>query len=99
MKSKVVNLKHSPYEVYIGRAGKGKSGYFGNPYRIGIGEQRGATILKYKQYFYQRLKSDQDFKNKIQALNGKVLGCFCKPKACHGDVIVEYLDFIEWAHS
>jgi hypothetical protein len=29
---------------------------------------------------------------KIEELKGKVLGCFCKPNACHGDVIKEYLD-------
>ena len=22
-------------------------------------------------------------------LKGKTLGCFCKPKSCHGDVLVE----------
>lgn len=25
-------------------------------------------------------------------LKGKILGCFCKPKACHCDIIKEYLD-------
>lgn len=23
---------------------------------------------------------------------GKVLGCFCKPKACHGDILAEVLN-------
>jgi hypothetical protein len=26
------------------------------------------------------------------ALKGKRLGCFCKPLACHGDVIKEYIE-------
>ena len=28
-------------------------------------------------------------------LKGKVLGCFCKPKACHGDVLVELVNDLE----
>lgn len=29
--------------------------------------------------------------NQIEELNGKVLGCWCKPEACHGDVLIELL--------
>lgn len=31
-----------------------------------------------------------------RVLNGEIiyLGCFCKPKACHGDVIKEYIDTV-----
>ena len=28
----------------------------------------------------------------LEPLRGKVLGCYCKPLACHGDVIVELLE-------
>jgi len=28
----------------------------------------------------------------LEKLRGKILGCWCKPKACHGDVIIELLD-------
>ena len=90
--TKVVNLYKEPYEVYIGRSGKGKDGYFGNPIKLLKGQTRGSTIEKYKDYFYNRLETDEQFKRKIEELKGKVLGCFCKPNACHGDVIKEYLD-------
>ena len=29
---------------------------------------------------------------RIQELEGKVLGCWCKPQDCHGDVLVELID-------
>ena len=90
--TKVVNIYKEPYEVYIGRAGKGKDGYFGNPIKLLKGQPRGSTIEKYKEYFYKRLENDPEFKFKIKALKNKTLGCFCKPHACHGDVIKEYLD-------
>ncbi|MFD1444291.1 DUF4326 domain-containing protein [Thermoactinomyces vulgaris] len=25
-------------------------------------------------------------------MKGKVLGCFCKPRACHGDILVELVE-------
>lgn len=91
--TKVVNLRFAPYDVYIGRAGKGKDGYFGNPIKLKPGESRGSTIEKYKIYFYNRIQTDEEFKKKVLELQGKTLGCFCKPNSCHGDVIKEYLDY------
>jgi hypothetical protein len=88
----VVNIRNSRYDVYIGRAGRGEDGYFGNPFRLRYNEPRGATIERYREYFYNRLKTDPEFKRRIHLLKGKTLGCFCKPNACHGDVIKEYLD-------
>ena len=90
--TKVVNLRQEKYDVYIGRAGRGQDGYFGNPIRLNEGDSRGATIEKYRVYFYKRLENDAVFKSRIHSLKGKVLGCFCKPAQCHGDIIKEYLD-------
>ena len=92
MMTNVVNIRISEYDVYIGRAGKGQDGYFGNPFRLRENESRGATIDRYREYFYDRLETDPDFKDRIHELKGKTLGCFCKPYACHGDVIAEYLN-------
>ncbi|GHV00874.1 hypothetical protein FACS1894159_07630 [Bacteroidia bacterium] len=78
--------------MYIGRAGRGQDGYFGNPFRLEAGEPRGATIDRYRIWLYERLASDTEFKRRVQELRGKTLGCFCKPDPCHGDVIAEYLD-------
>ncbi len=90
--ARVVNLYKERYDVYIGRAGKGKDGYFGNPFRLETGEARGGTIERYRKWFYTRLQNDKEFRKRIESLRGKTLGCFCKPKPCHGDVIVEYLN-------
>ena len=92
MQTKVVNIRISDYDVYIGRAGHGEDGYFGNPFRLRYNEPRGITIEKYRKYFYNRLKTDPEFKRRIESLKGLTLGCFCKPYACHGDVIAEYLE-------
>lgn len=92
METKVVNIFKETYDVYIGRAGKGKDGYFGNPFILAKGEPRGSTLTKYKEYFLKRLLNDPEFKNRVLSLKGKTLGCFCKPNECHGDIIKKYLD-------
>ena len=85
----VVNLYKEEFDVYIGRKGKGQDGYYGNPFaRMPQTE----SIALFRKYFYERLKSDPVFNLRIRSLKGKILGCFCKPKACHGDVIAEYLN-------
>ena len=92
----VVNLKSGPHDVYIGRAGHGHDGYFGNPYRVealgGRASGRQQAISRYRHLFNARIQTDPEFRRRIETLRGKRLGCFCKPDACHGDVIAEYLD-------
>lgn len=83
----VVNRTKEDYDVYIGRGSD-----FGNPYRIGPDGTREEVIVKYRDYFYQRIVYDEMFKKAVLNLRGKRLGCFCKPKDCHGDIIVEYLN-------
>ena len=84
--TKVVNKYREAYDVYIGRPS-----IFGNPFSVKEYGREGC-IEKYKEYFYKRIKEDVKFKEEVLKLKDKVLGCFCKPLACHGDVIKEYLD-------
>jgi hypothetical protein len=89
--TKLVNIYYKkPYDVYIGRAGKGQDGYFGNP--IELKGDRVKCINDYKVYFNKRIVEDPEFKQRIEGLKGKTLGCFCYPKLCHGMVIIEYLE-------
>jgi len=74
----VVNLRKDRYDVYVGRAGRGEDGYFGNPFPLGE-QSRGATIERYRGYFLNRLRTDEQFARRVRALKGKTLGCFCKP--------------------
>lgn len=85
-KTKVVHCKKEKYDVYIGRPSK-----WGNPFTIGKDGTRKEVIEKYKNWL---LENDELLSDIIE-LDGKVLGCWCKPNACHGDVLVEILDYIE----
>ena len=91
-RTRVVNIRKETCDVYIGRAGYGKDGYFGNPFRLEATMAKGSTLGRYRKYFYHRLSTDKEFRKRIGNLQGKTLGCFCKPDPCHGDIIKEYLD-------
>ena len=108
--TRVVNLRHEAYDVYIGRAGHGQDGYFGNPHDTSElcracsrvhPKGGGDAIDAYRSYFLVRIEADPEFKSRILSLRGKILGCFCKTKKgtglCHGDVIVEWLK--EYSHN
>jgi len=82
----VVNKRKEYFDVYIGRGS-----LFGNGYIIGPDGTREEVIQKYREWFFRRLRSER-FRKAVEKLRGKKLGCFCKPLACHGDVIVEYLE-------
>lgn len=87
MKTVVVNKRTEAFDVYIGRGS-----IFGNPFPIGKHRTREQAIQAYRTYFYKLIEDSPHFKAQILRLKGKRLGCYCKPKPCHGDVIVEYLD-------
>ena len=80
MKARVVHCKKEFYDVYIGRPSQ-----WGNPFTIGIDGNRDQVIEKYKDW----LNTQPDLLEAIHTLKGKTLGCWCHPKACHGDILVE----------
>lgn len=81
--TKVVNIYKEPYDVYIGRAGKGKDGYFGNPIKLysDTKSERNCVLKSFEIYFYSRILNDIEFQQRVLELKGKTLGCFCHPKA------------------
>lgn len=81
MNNLVININELPgqCDVYIGRGGP-----WGNPYKIGKDGTREEVIEKYRA----SLTPERIIEIKLK-LKGKILGCFCAPKPCHGDVLAE----------
>lgn len=79
------------FDTYCGRGT-----LWGNPYAIGIDGDRDEVIRKFK-YDFDRdyLKGGKEFKEKLKGLRGNVFGCHCKPYACHGDILAQYLNEID----
>lgn len=76
----VVHCKVETYDVYIGRPGK-----WGNPFEIGKHGTRDEVIEKYREY----VLATPHLMDSLHELEGMILGCWCAPKACHGDVLVD----------
>ena len=90
--TRVVNKYKESYDVYIGRGSK-----WGNPFtHISdkktkadfVVSSRDEAIESYRNWI---VKQPQLLKD-LHELKGKTLGCFCKPKRCHGDVLVELVN-------
>jgi len=100
--TEVVNQKHTDdFDVDIGRANRGRNnmnntpisepGWLGNPYPKSD-HGRGKCIDLFREDFVERLQDDPEFRTAVEDLEGKTLGCYCKPAACHGDVILEFIE-------
>lgn len=77
----VVHHEHEPYDYYVGR-----STPFGNPFHIGVDGTREEVVKKFRVY----LLSNAQLLARIRLeLRGKILGCHCKPLACHAEVLAE----------
>ena len=90
MKTICVNIStyQGPQDiVYIGRPSK-----WGNPFKVGRDGDYGECKEKYREY----VKGRDDLLNALSELKGCALGCWCKPKPCHGDVLVELIEDDPW---
>ena len=70
-----------PNAVYIGRPSK-----WGNPFAIGVHGTREFVIEKYREWLFERPELIEVVKRELV---GKDLICYCSPKPCHGDVLIE----------
>jgi hypothetical protein len=83
----VVHCRRNTFDVYIGRPSK-----WGNPHPVGYCDlcqethKRGEAVAKYRAWL---LSQPQLVAEAKRELRGKVLGCWCIPQDCHGDVLAE----------
>lgn len=85
----IVHCKKAKYDVYIGRPSK-----WGNPFQIDSGLSREEAIKDYEWW----IKTQPHLMAALPELKGKVLGCWCAPKPCHGDVLLKLLKELESAN-
>ena len=74
----VVHCKRAAHDVYIGRPSK-----WGNPFVIGRDGSRDDVIASYEAWLLEQ----PELLAALPELAGKTLGCWCAPRACHGDVL------------
>lgn len=91
--------------IYIGRRGvillekkrfPESNSIFCNPYKIGKDGTREDVLVKYESYIRKKLAEDSSFSEELKNLKGKTLGCWCKPDKCHGDILLQILNEIDY---
>ena len=88
---RVVNKYKEKYTHYIGRGS-----IFGNPFKIEVVGSRAKSISLYEGYVRKLMaeiiaqKEEHKLPKAIYDLpEDAVLGCYCKPQPCHGDIIIK----------
>ena len=80
------NGKRPYYDIYIGRKTRNtefiKDSKWHNP-RL--------TLEEYELYIRNAIEETPEYFN-LDELKGKILGCWCKPKKCHGDVLLHMIE-------
>jgi hypothetical protein len=85
---------------YIGRANAGKAGsILQNPFHIGKDGTREEVILMFKRYLWNCIKEKNAVYHELMRLaeleHDLEFACFCKPHACHGDVIIAAIEWLK----
>ena len=74
-----VNVKTDDYDILVDR-----TTIFGNPFKIGKDGTRNEVIDMFEEWVYTQ----------PELLKGKRLGCHCKPKKCHADILAKIANSI-----
>jgi hypothetical protein len=95
MTTRVINIKTlEPYDVYIGNLVRFHPERYpqtkwGNPYSKYLKKYGREKVIKmHREYLFDNL----GLLTQINELKGKILGCWCKPAKCHGDILAELAD-------
>ncbi len=95
----VVNIKNAAFDIYIGRHSDKLKGKWGNPYchktEGTLAQFKTASRKEAVESFEIYLLSNTELLNSLHELQGKVLGCWCHPKLCHGHILKKYVDRLE----
>ena len=96
-KTTVINIRKQKSDVYIGR--RNCAQHFGNPFSVkesSVSDIRVGSLTEALNCFHSWLTGTghHDVEperrawiiSNLEMLRGRTIGCFCKPKACHGDV-------------
>lgn len=80
MTTTAVVHRRNTHDVYIGRPSK-----WGNPFVMCSEADRARVIAQYRAW----ILTQPHLLAALSELKGKRLGCWCAPRACHGDVLAE----------
>lgn len=89
-------FKRNDNQIYIGRGS-----IWGNPFthlplsrtkaqfQVATEEE---SMIRYEAWLRERLASDPKLRDELRKLEGHELVCYCKPRPCHGDIIITLIE-------
>lgn len=89
----LVNIKKRKSDIYIGRPSK-----WGNPFKMKYEDERLWVVTAHKDWLdgikFQGFAQEERewILANLHLLEGKILGCYCSPKLCHGN---NYINLIK----
>ena len=88
----MVKGKRARYDIYIGRRLTYPKATFpqskwANPFPI----KKFGRIKGNLKLYEKHIRNSPDLWNALHELKDKILGCWCKPEPCHGDIIIKLL--------
>ena len=92
-KTTVVHNLREEFDVYIGREVPEHglpASRWGNPFVMAdeSDAERERAIAAYREW----IMTQPELMSSLDELRGRRLGCWCAPKGCHGDVLVELIE-------
>ena len=103
--TRVVHCKRDSFDIYIGRPSSGGYEHYGNPFTHKVATKasvilssRQASIEAFRLWLageaYPEVNPEQRkwILANLSNLQGKRLGCWCVPSACHGHVLAQLAD-------
>ena len=79
---RVVKIGDEGYDEYIGRGSR-----WGNPFVIGVHGNRAEVISQYDKW----IRTQPGLIAALPELKGKILGCYCSPLRCHGEILISLM--------
>lgn len=102
-KTRVVDLHKERHDIYIGR--KVAEFHYGNPFTFKFSaiakvkvSNRNDSVDAFRKWIkgidYKDIEPErrQWILDNLPNLKGKILGCYCHPKKCHGDIYIDLLE-------
>lgn len=102
---RVGNIKNGDKGVYIGRGMRFRKGSpLGNPFKLEREDERGRVIAFYRAHILAKIEAQDPAVlaelRRLQTMHKAgeevVLLCWCSPKGCHGDVLKELLETMDF---
>ena len=101
MSTKVINRRSEEFsrnnnQIYIGRGSP-----WGNPFthlplsrtkapfQVATEEE---SMTRYEAWLREKLAKDPELRRKLLELDGQELVCYCKPRPCHGDILIRLIE-------